>query len=87
MKTLVAASVLFAGLALADLPAAEQKPEVVPEAAAPKHPQGIENAGAGVISGGWEYVYAAYTLGTLGVLGFATSLFFRRPKAQPERTS
>ncbi|MDP1914600.1 MAG: hypothetical protein Q8L14_00040 [Myxococcales bacterium] len=88
MKTLVAASVLFAGLALADLPAPDQKPpEVVPQAAAPLHPEGIEKAGGGVISGGWEYVYAAYTLGTLGVLGFATSLFFRRPKAQPERAS
>lgn len=87
MKTLVAATLLFAGLALADLPAPDQKPpEVVPEAA-PKHPEGIEKAGGGVISGGWEYVYAAYTLGTLGVLGFATSLFFRRPKAKPERAS
>ena len=93
MKTLVAAALLFAGLALADLPAPDQKPlEVVPEAVpAPpvaKHPEGIEKAmGTGVIDGGWEYVYGAYSVGALGVLGFATSLFLRRPKAQPERAS
>jgi hypothetical protein len=87
MKSLAAAVLLTAGLALADLPAPEQKPpEVVPTVApAAKHPEGIEKAGVGVISGGWEYVYAAYTLGTLGVLGFAASLLLRRPKAQPER--
>lgn len=90
MKTLAAAALLMAGLALADLPAPDQKPpEVVPEAApvAPvaKHPEGIEKAGGGVIAGGWEYVYAAYTVGTLGVLGFAASLLLRRPKGLPER--
>ena len=90
MKTLLAATLLIAGLAMADLPAPDQKPpEVAPVAvpAAPTHPEGIEKAMGGVISGGWEYVYAAYTVGALGVLGFAASLFLRRPKAQPERAS
>ena len=85
MKSLTAAVLLTAGLALADLPAPDQKPPEEAPAAAPaaKHPEGIEKTGVGVISGGWEYVYAAYTLGTLGVLGFAASLLLRRPK--PER--
>ena len=44
MKSLAAAVLLTAGLALADLPAPEQKPpEVVPTVApAAKHPEGIE---------------------------------------------
>lgn len=68
----VAAFLSLSAAAFADAPP--------PEAA--KHPAGIEKS-VGVISGGWEYVYAAYTLGLLGVLGYATSLFVRRNK--PER--
>jgi hypothetical protein len=80
---------LLAAPALGDIakpPPAEQPapveapvPQVEPVPAA-KHPEGIEKAGSGVIQGGWEYVYAAYGLGTVGVLAYVASLFVRRPK-------
>lgn len=83
MRTLAAAVLLAASLAAADV-APEEAPPAPPPVAPLKHPEGIERAvaAAGVIQGGWEYVYAAYTLGTLGILGFAASLFLRRPKSQ-----
>ncbi|MBE2253690.1 MAG: hypothetical protein IAE78_29445 [Myxococcus sp.] len=91
MKPFVLAALLLAPLALADLPAPEAAPAAVVEPApapapALKHPEGIEKAmGSGVIEGGWEYIYAAYGVGLLGVLVFAASLFIRRPKGLPER--
>jgi hypothetical protein len=85
MKTLVAVTVLIAGISLANVPVDQRPPEGESVA---KHPEGIEKTMAdGVISGGWEYVYAAYGLGALGVLGFAASLLIRRPKVLPGRAS
>ena len=42
------------------------------------------SVGSGRISGGWEYVWAAYiaTWATFGLYGF--SLWLRRPEAKPE---
>ncbi|MDX2013926.1 MAG: hypothetical protein SFW67_27260 [Myxococcaceae bacterium] len=91
MKPALAVALLLASAALADIarpPPAEAPPPVEQPAppaepvAAPaaKHPEGIEKGSAGVIQGGWEYVYAAYGLGTAGVLAYAASLFVRRPK-------
>lgn len=69
-----------------DAPPSADAPPAPPEAPpapppAPSHPQGIEKA-AGVISGGWEYVYAAYGLAVLGIAGYGLSLFVRRPKQE-----
>ncbi len=89
MKSLfLALALAFAGIALADVPNTPP-PNELPKAAeplpvdAPKHPEGIEKAGAGVISGGWEYVYAAYGLAVLGIAGYGLSLFVRKPKERP----
>jgi hypothetical protein len=95
MKPLLAALLLAAGLALADVPREPPPAEPVPTPApapapapAPQHPAGIEKAmGAGVIQGGWEYVYASYALAVLGVVGYGVSLMSRRPKGQPEKAS
>lgn len=87
MKSLLLALALLGAPVFADIapepaPPAEPTPPAPPAPApAPSHPQGIEKAmGSGVIQGGWEYVYAAYILGAVGVLGYAASLYARRPK-------
>jgi hypothetical protein len=38
-------------------------------------------AGSGVVSGGWEYVYAAYGVTWLFFLGYGISLFIRQRAA------
>ncbi|MCU0696931.1 MAG: hypothetical protein MUC96_10410 [Myxococcaceae bacterium] len=89
MKAALAVALLLGSVALADIakpppaetpPPAEQPAPPPAPAPAAKHPEGVEKAYAGVIQGGWEYVYAAYGLGTAGVLAYAVSLFVRRPK-------
>ncbi len=46
------------------------------------HPEGIENVGMGVVQGGWEYVYAAYGVGLLGVVLYAVSLVVRTKESK-----
>jgi hypothetical protein len=56
-------------------------------APAAKHPEGIEKT-MGVVKGGWEYVYAVYTLSLVGLVVFSISLFVRRPRgSRAERPS
>lgn len=76
MRALLLTVGLLAGVAWADVPRAPP-----PAEAAAQHPEGIEKS-MGVIEGGWEYVYAAYSVAFIGVVGFALSLFIRRPKQQ-----
>jgi hypothetical protein len=95
---LLVAALAFSTVALADIakpppaePAADPAPALAPPAnaaptpaAAPLHPQGIENAvPMGVIDGGWGYVYACYVLAIGGTLVYGVSLFMRRPSGPP----
>jgi hypothetical protein len=88
VKPLTLSLWLLSAVALADVvPPPEPREAEAPSTPAPApevpvvtHPAGIERAGAGVIQGGWEYVYAAYGLGTAGVLAYAASLFVRRQR-------
>jgi hypothetical protein len=85
MRPLLLTLALLATPVLADIAPPAPAPAPTPAPAAPaepaaKHPEGIEKGYSGVIQGGWEYVYAAYGLGTAGVLAYAASLFVRRPR-------
>ena len=84
----LALSAILALPVLADVapppPVEAPAPSAAP--AAIEHPGGNDKAPAapmGVIEGGWAYVYAAYGAGLFGLLGYAVSLFLRRPTQQP----
>ncbi|MCB9682720.1 MAG: hypothetical protein H6733_14740 [Alphaproteobacteria bacterium] len=43
-----------------------------------------ETVGSGVIQGGWEYIYAAYALSWVMLIGYTASLWFRAPRGGEE---
>lgn len=41
-----------------------------------------EEVGSGMVSGGWEYVIASYTVCWIALLGYTFSLWLRRPRSE-----
>ena len=67
-------------------PAAAPEVAPAPRPLVAEHPGGNDNAPAapmGVIEGGWNYVYAAWGAGLIGLIAYAASLFLRRSTQPP----
>ncbi len=43
-----------------------------------------EEVGSGIVTGGWEYVYAAYAVSWIALIGYTVSLWLRWPQAEGE---